>query len=34
MEDQPVMIAKSHENNQPNMNSIIRMTAKVAEELN
>jgi hypothetical protein len=34
VEDQPVMIAKSHENSQPNMNSVIRMTANVAEELN
>jgi len=34
MEDQLVFIAKRHENNQPNTNSTIRVTAKVAEELN
>jgi len=34
MEDQLVFIDKSHENNQPNTNSTIRVTAKIAEELN
>jgi hypothetical protein len=32
MEDQLGIIAKSHENNQQNMNSTIRVTAKFAEE--
>jgi len=34
IEDQFVHIVKSHESNQPNMNSTIKVTAKVAEELN
>jgi len=34
MEDQLIFIAKSHENNQPDTNSTIRVTANVAEELN
>jgi hypothetical protein len=33
-EDQFVNTVKSHESNQPNMNSTIKMAAKVAEELN
>ena len=33
-EDQFVNIVKSHESNQPNMNSTIKMAAKVREELN
>ena len=33
-EDQFVNIAKSHESNQPNINSTNKMAAKVAEELN
>jgi hypothetical protein len=32
--DQFVNTVKSHESNQPNMNSTIKMAAKVAEELN
>jgi len=34
IEDQFVNIVKSHESNQPNMNSTIKSAAKVAEELN
>jgi len=33
-EDQFVNIVKSHESNQPNMNSTIKVAANVAEELN
>ena len=33
-EDHFVNILKSHESNQPNMNSTIKTAAKVAEELN
>ena len=32
-EDQFLNIVKSHESNQPNMNSTIKVEAKVAEEL-
>jgi hypothetical protein len=34
MEDQFVHIVKSHESNQPNMNSTINVAVKVTEELN
>ena len=34
MEDQLVIIAKCHENKLQNMNSTIRVTANVEEELN
>jgi len=34
IEDQFVNIVKSHESNQPNMNSTITVAAKIAEELN
>jgi hypothetical protein len=34
MEDQFVNIVKSQEGNQPNMNSTIKVAAKVVEELN
>jgi hypothetical protein len=34
IEDQFVHIVKSHENNQPNMNSTIKVAAEVAEESN
>jgi hypothetical protein len=34
IEDQFVHIVKSHESNQPNMNSAIKVAAKVTEELN
>jgi cytochrome c-type biogenesis protein CcmH/NrfF len=33
-EDQFVNIVKSHECNQPNMNSTIKMAAEIAKELN
>ena len=33
-EDRFVTIAKSHESNQPNMNSIIKTAAEMKEELN
>ena len=33
-EDQFVNIVKSHDSSQPNMNSTIKMVAKVADELN
>jgi hypothetical protein len=33
-EDQLVNIIKSHESNEPNMKSIIKLAAKFAEELN
>ena len=33
-EDRFVNIVKSHESNQPSMNSTIKVAAKVAEELN
>jgi hypothetical protein len=33
-EDQLVNIVKSHNSNQPNMKSTIKVAAKVAEELN
>jgi hypothetical protein len=33
-EDQFVYIVKSHEDNQPNMNSKIKKAAKFAEKLN
>jgi len=33
-EDQFVNIVKSHESNQPNMNSTLKVAAKVAKKLN
>jgi hypothetical protein len=33
-EDQFVNIVKNHESSQPNMNSTIKITANIAEELN